>query len=72
MHISFEIISSGNAIQICCDEEGIAALIKQFQLAQESGHLHIRDTSAKYGILSTKTPWDKPAVSEVIITTGGD
>lgn len=72
MHLSFEIVNSGAAIQIYCDQAGLEKLLDTIKLAKQTGHTHIRASADKNSILSLKTPWDKDAVAEVIITTGGD
>ena len=70
--LSFEFANNGRAIQIYCDSQGIAALIGALEKVRSSGHLHLWTPSNGGRDLSEKNPWGKPAISEVIITTGGD
>jgi hypothetical protein len=66
--LCFQIVESGNAIQIYCDSKGVTALIAKLERVREQGHLHLRVPVD----LADQTPFGDPAVSEIIITTGGD
>ncbi|MGD0116922.1 MAG: hypothetical protein ABSD30_02580 [Candidatus Binatus sp.] len=66
--LSFQVIQSGNAIQICCDKAGIATLMETLSsLLLEPGHLHLRGPSAGGNDLSETSPFGERAVWEVII-----
>jgi len=76
--LSFEVVNSRNAIQIYLDHEGLnnlIAILENMRKGQTTGHIHLRsiqNPGGKEGALSSKTPWGKDAMSEVIITMGGD
>lgn len=70
--LSFEIIESGKAIQICCDAEGLAILKKKIASLEKFGHVHLRSPRSGGNDLSETTPFGHPAIEEVIITGGGD
>lgn len=71
--IGFTIREKENAIGICCDEDGIAALIEALeQLRSNRGHLHLRSPARGGHTLAEKTPWGEDAIAEVIITWAGD
>jgi hypothetical protein len=70
--LSFELANEARAIQICCDTEGLATLIRALERVRSSGHLHLLTPANGGHELSETNPWGKPAIHEVIITTGGD
>ena len=71
--LSFEIIRKGKAVQICCDDEGLNRLIGALEkLRGTATHIHLRSPAGGGNELSEKNPWGPMAISEVIITTGGD
>ena len=70
--LSFELANEGQAIQICCDSEGLATLIRALERVRTSGHLHLRTSANGRRELSETNPLGKPTIGEVIITTGGD
>ena len=73
MMLSFQVIDSGQAIQIACDQQGLATLIGALEkLRSTADHIHLRTPSNGAHELSEQTPWGDEAIGEVIITTGGD
>jgi hypothetical protein len=70
--LSFEVTNGGRTIQIDCDSEGLATLIEALEKVRSTGHLHLRAPSIGGHDLSDTTPFGKPAVGDVSITTGGD
>jgi len=70
--LSFEFDQQSNAIQILCDEAGLDILVGALERVRSEGHLHLRAPSAGGRELSDVTPFGVKAISEVIITTGGD
>jgi hypothetical protein len=67
--LSFGIVQDGKAIQICCDHEGMAILLRKLAfLVGNSGHVHL------YGgpDLSETSPFGDLAVGEVIIDYSPD
>ena len=71
--ISFSIVPRANrqAIQICCDEPGLATLIDALGRLRERGHIHLRTPANGGHELSETTPSGQPAIDEVIVTFGG-
>ena len=69
--LSFQIVDSGKAIQVFCDDDGLDMLIaKLTNMKNENlGHIHLRTPSAGGDILNDKTPWGDDAIAEVIIST---
>jgi hypothetical protein len=70
--LSFEVIEQGSVIQIYCDQEGLQILKNRLEDAARLGHVHIRSLRSGGNDLNLETPWGKPAIGEVIITTGSD
>jgi hypothetical protein len=72
--LSFEIIpqSTSPAIQIHCDEAGVALLIEALERLRERGHVHLRTPSNGGRELSETNPFGQPAIGEVIVSLGGD
>jgi hypothetical protein len=71
--LSFEIINSGQGIQIACDQQGLATLIGALEkLRNTADHIHLLTPSNGGHELSEQTPWGGKAIGEVIVTTGGD
>lgn len=72
--LSFYITNEGRTIQVDCDHDGLANLISVLEEIKAGvlGHIHLRAPSAGGHALCDKTPWGKDAISEVIITLGGD
>ena len=72
----FEILDGSRTIQITCDDAGIDALVSLLLSMKGSGsHVHFRerrDEADRFGHLSAVTPWGDPAVTEVIISHGGN
>lgn len=71
--LSFELANAGRAIEISCDEAGMAALIKALERVRADGdHLHLRTPSNGGRDLSEKSPWGQDAIGEVIINWVGE
>ena len=71
--LSFSIKESGRSIQIYCDKEGVLALVAALEEVRDAGsHTHLLAPSRGGQVLSDKTPWGEAAVSEVIVSFGGD
>jgi hypothetical protein len=68
MMLSFEVIESGKAIQICADDEGLRVLRKALERVTSAGHLHLRTIANGGNELNDANPWGQAAVGEVIIT----
>lgn len=70
--LSFEIVRSGNAdaIQICCDDDGLAVLVRSLEKVRQYGHLHLRSPSNGGKELAEETPFGRVAIREVIVTMG--
>jgi len=70
--LSFQIVDSGKAIQVFCDDDGLDLLIsKLINMKNENmGHMHLRAPSAGGDVINDKTPWGDDAVAEVIFSTG--
>jgi hypothetical protein len=72
---SFQVIREGRIIQICCDDQGIDALIAALEKLRGSGsyvHLLAHSTGQKNAILCDTDPFGGEVIKEVIITHGGD
>ncbi len=69
--LSFQIIDSGKAIQVYCDDDGLDALISKLidMKNKNIGHVHLRSPSAGGDVLNDKNPFGDDAVAEVIIST---
>jgi hypothetical protein len=71
--LSFQISNSGRTIVIDCDDAGISNLINFLNKLRGSGsHVHLWGPSAGGKDLDETTPYGEAAVSEVIISHGGD
>jgi hypothetical protein len=71
--LSIEIIRDGRGIQLECDDAGIDALIKVLEkLRGTGGHIHLRSPSAGGHDLSDLSPYGEIAISELVISNGGD
>jgi hypothetical protein len=73
--LSFQVTGEGRTIQICCDDQGVDALIAVLKKLRGSGsHVHLVAHSAggKNATLSDEDPFGGEAIKEVIITHGGD
>lgn len=71
--LSFELANAGRAIEISCDEQGMAALIKALEKVRSDGdHVHLLTPSNGGRELSEKNPWGKEAIGEVIINWVGE
>jgi hypothetical protein len=74
--LGFQLTDEGRTIQIYCDEEGGAVLIRALEkLRADGGHVHLRTRSdgASRGLeLSEKDPWGRGTIPEVIIDWVGD
>jgi hypothetical protein len=73
--LSFQVIREGRTIQICCDDQGVDALMAVLKKLRGSGshvHLSAHSTGAGNAILSDQDPFGEKTVTEVIITHGGD
>ncbi len=66
--LSFEIIESGKAIQICADDEGLSLLQKELETARTAGHIHLLSRSNGGNQIDEANPWGAPAIGEVIVT----
>jgi hypothetical protein len=66
--LSFEVIESGEAIQIFADDEGLSLLRKALEQVTSSGHLHLRSIANGGKELNDANPWGRAAIGEVIIT----
>jgi hypothetical protein len=69
MMLSFEIVQlpKNQAIQIYCDDEGLATLKHALERVAQLGHLHLRSIPGGKE-LSEHTPFGDTAIQEVIIT----
>jgi hypothetical protein len=67
--LSFEVIESGKAIQICADDEVLSLLKRALEQVTSQGHLHLRSVANGGKELNDANPWGKPAIGEVIITS---
>jgi hypothetical protein len=71
--LSFTIANEGRAVEISCDEEGMATLIKALENVRADGdHLHLCTPSNGGRDLSETTPWGGEAIGEVIINWVGE
>jgi hypothetical protein len=68
--LSFEIVESGKAIQICADDSGLLILKKALERVSTSGHLHLLSSANGGNELNDTNPSGQVAIGEVIITTG--
>ncbi len=66
--LSFELIETGNAIQIFADGEGLFLLQTALEKVKTSGHVHLRTTANGGKELNDANPWGKATIGEVIIT----
>jgi hypothetical protein len=73
MTLSFEIVQpeKAQAIQIYCDDEGLATLKRALERVAELGHLHLLSRPNGGKELSEQTPFGDAAIQEVIITYHG-
>jgi hypothetical protein len=72
--LSFQVIREGRIIQICCDDQGVDALIAVLKKLRGSGsHVHLlaHSTGQKNATLSDTDPFGEEVIKEVIITHGG-
>jgi hypothetical protein len=66
--LSFQVIQSGNAIQMHCDSAGVATLLEKLaSLLRHPGHAHLCGPSAGGNDLSETSPFGERAVWEVVI-----
>jgi hypothetical protein len=66
--LSFQVIKSGNAIQVDCDSVGMTTLLEKLaSLLPDPKHIHLRGPSAGGNDLSETTRFGERAVWEVII-----
>jgi hypothetical protein len=75
MMLSFQVIREGRVIQICCDDQGIDALIAVLIRLRGSGshdHIWAQSAGGKNAILNEEDPFGEATIKEVIITHGGD
>lgn len=70
--LTFHIERQGKAIQICCDDEGMAVLIKALEDVRTEGHLHLRTPENGGRELNEKDPWGIKAIGEVMLDWVGD
>ena len=71
--LSFGLAEDGAAIQIYCDQHGMATLLKTFaRLVSDAGHIHLRGPAAGGNELSETSPFGESAVGEVIIDYAPD
>ncbi len=74
--LSFELANEGRGIQIYCDEEGMATLVRALEKVRSGGdHLHLLTPSngGRRGLdLSEKNPWGGDTIPEVIIDWVGE
>jgi|KBSSwiStaDraftv2_1062776.scaffolds.fasta_scaffold546401_2 glutamine synthetase len=73
--LSFQVIREGRTIQICCDDQGVDALMAVLKKLRGSGshvHLSAQSTGGENAILSDQDPFGEKTIVEVIITHGGD
>jgi hypothetical protein len=66
--LSFEIVQSGKAIQICADEDGLLLLRKALERVTTAGHLHLLSSANGGNELNDANPWGQAAIGEVIIS----
>lgn len=72
--LSFEVVQDGAAIQICCDQHGMATLLGTLAqlVSQAPTHVHLRGPAAGGGELSATSPFGASALGEVIIDYSPD
>jgi hypothetical protein len=71
--LSFNLAAEGKTVEISCDEEGMAKLIKALERVRaDRDHIHIRTPANGGRDLDEKTPWGQEAIGEVILNWVGD
>jgi hypothetical protein len=67
--LSFSVGETGKVINIALDAQGMATLMRALAklVGERAGHVHLRSPPGGGADLNEKTPWDQPAISEVII-----
>ena len=71
--LSFQVINAGRGIEIHCDDQGMATLVKALErIRPNGGHAHLLTPSNGGRELDEKTPWGEEAIGEVIINWAGD
>lgn len=67
--LSFQITNSGQAVQIYCDAEGMATLLKHLAglIGAHADHRHLLSPSCGGSDLNDTNPWGEKAICEVII-----
>lgn len=70
--LSFQMVNSGRAVQVYCDEKGMRDLIAALEKIKSSGgHAHLCSPSNGGRELDEKTPHGDPAIGEIIATWVG-
>jgi hypothetical protein len=71
--LSFSLADEGRTVEISCDEEGMAKLIKALEEVRADGdHIHLRTPADGGRDLNEKTPWGKDAIYEVVLNWVGN
>lgn len=66
--LSFNLADEGKTVEISCDEEGMAKLIKALERVRAQGdHIHLCTPSNGGRELDEKNPWGQEAIGEVIL-----
>jgi hypothetical protein len=66
--LSFSLADEGRTVEINCDEEGMAKLIKAPERVRaDGGHIHLRALADGGRDLDEKTPWGTDAIYEVVL-----
>jgi hypothetical protein len=58
--LSFEIVESGKAIQICADDDGLLLLRKALERVTSAGHVHLLSSANGGNELKTRIRGGKP------------
>ena len=71
--LSFELANEGRAIQIFCDQQGLAAFIAAVEKARKDGdHIHLRTPADSGRDLSATNPSGHRAIPEVVLNWVGE
>jgi hypothetical protein len=71
--LSFDLANEGRAVEISCDEQGMATLIKALEKVRANGdHVHLLTPENGGRGLDAINPWGKQALGEVIINWVGE
>jgi hypothetical protein len=66
--LSFSLADEGRTVEISCDEEGMAKLIKALERVRaDSDHIHLRTRANGGHDLDEKDPWGIEGIGEVVL-----